>query len=132
MHGLRCLALISGLTPMLASSVYAQSVSKTGTFSDWSLYTDERKPHQFCFVTAEPKSSEPQDTARELPHLYISAWPRDGVKSEVSVFLGFPAKKNTEVMANVAPANIRMTANDDRAYVNDATQELKLVVSATL
>ena len=123
----RCLALILGVTFVPVGSVHAQSVSKTGTFSDWSLYTDERKPHQFCFVTAEPKSSEPQDTAREMPHLYISAWPKDGVKAEVSVFLGFPAKKNTEVTANVAPANFRMSANDDRAYVNDATQELKLV-----
>ena len=127
MRVLRCLSLILGVTAGVVGSVHAQSVSKTGTFADWSLYTDERKPHQFCFVTAEPKSSEPPDAARELPHLYISAWPKDGVKAEVSVFLGFPSKKNTEVTANVAPANFRMTANDDRAYVHDATQELKLV-----
>ena len=127
MHGKRRLALIVAIGAGMVSSVHAQAVSKTGTFSDWSLFTDDRKPHQFCFVTSVPKGSEPPDTAREAPHLYISAWPKDGVKSEVSVFLGFPAKKNTEVTANVPPAGFRMSANDDRAYVQDATQELKLV-----
>lgn len=127
MHGLRCLVMIAAIWAGLVISVHAQAVSKTGTFSDWSLFTDDRKPHQFCFVTSVPKGSEPQDTAREAPHLYISAWPKDGVKAEVSVFLGFPAKKNTEVTANVPPAAFRMSPNDDRAYVQDATQELKLV-----
>jgi invasion protein IalB len=104
-----------------------QTVTAAETFADWSLYADSKTPHLFCFVTSVPKSSEPAETAREAPHLYISAWTKDGVKAEFSVILGFPIKKGSEVTASVAAAEFRLFANDDRAYVQDPTQELKLL-----
>jgi len=110
-----------------SSAAVAQDVSKLTSFTDWSLFTDGKSPHLFCFLTSEPKASEPSDVAREAPRIYISAWPKDGVKSEFSVRLGFPPKKNSEISASVATAPFKMFAADDRAYVQDATQELKLL-----
>lgn len=123
---LRLALTAAALAGMGATCAHAD-VAKVNSFGDWSLYIDDKKPHQFCFVASEPKVSEPADTAREAPHIYISAWPKDGVKTEVSVFLGFPPKKNTEVAASVAPSGFKLFANDDRAFVQDPTQELKLV-----
>ena len=117
-------ALFSAMT---SHAVAAEAVTKADTYGDWTLYADAKSPHLFCFVTSEPKSSEPADTAREQPRVYISAWPKDGVKGEVSFRLGFPAKKNSEVTASVAPAGFKLFASDDRAYVQDATQELKML-----
>lgn len=105
----------------------AADVSKLTSFSDWSLYTDASTPHAFCFITSSPKKSDPADAAREAPRVYISAWPKDGVKSELSVRLGFPAKKNTAITADVGGQPFKMFADDERAYVKDATAELKLV-----
>ena len=119
--------LALGVLGLAAVPGRAQEVSKLTSFTDWSLYTDGKSPHLFCFLTSEPKASEPADTAREAPRIYISAWPKDGVKSEFSIRLGFPPKKNTEVSAAVANASFKMFASDERAYVQDATQELKLI-----
>jgi hypothetical protein len=119
--------LTAAALAVIGATCAQADVAKMNAFGDWSLYIDDKKPHQFCFVASEPKSSEPPDTAREPAHIYISAWPKDGVKTEVSVLLGFPPKKNTEVTASVAPAGFKMFANDDRAFVQDPTQELKLV-----
>jgi hypothetical protein len=105
----------------------AEEVSKLATLIDWALYTDSKTPHQFCFVTSEPKSSEPADTAREAPRIYISAWPAEGIKGEVSIRLGFPPKKASEISAEIAPATFKLFSADERAYVQDQTQELKLV-----
>lgn len=116
------LALVAPL-----SAAQAEDVSKLTSIADWALFTDEKSPHLFCFITSEPKSSTPADTPRELPRIYISAWPKDGVKSELSVRLGFPAKKNSEISAAAGTQSFRMFASDDRAYVQDATGELKLV-----
>ena len=127
MGPVRLLLVTLALAAALAGGAKAESVAKVNSFGDWSLYIDDKKPHQFCFVASEPKSSEPSDAAREAPHIYISAWPKDGVKTEVSFLLGFPAKKNTEVTATVAPAGFKLFASDDRAFVQDPTQELKLV-----
>ena len=138
---LRRLILIAAVMAALPLAYQAQAQSATGaatgaatvtvtaaeTFADWSLYADSKTPHQFCFVTSVPKSTEPAETAREAPHLYISAWPKDGVKSEFSVILGFPTKKGSDVTASVAAADFKLFANDDRAYVQDPTLELKLL-----
>jgi invasion protein IalB len=110
-----------------ALPAWAQEVSKLATMVDWALYTDAASPHLFCFITSAPKSSDPADTKREAPRVYISAWPKDGVKGEFSVRLGFPAKKGTEITAAVGTQTFRMFASSERAFVQDATAELKLL-----
>jgi Invasion associated locus B (IalB) protein len=125
---LKRLALsLAALTVFAASALGAETVSKVETFSDWSLYADEKKPHLFCFVASEPKSTEPKDAKRDAPHLYISAWPKDGVKAEISFRLGFPVKSAREPVVQVGDAPFKLFATEDRIYVKDATQELKLV-----
>jgi Invasion associated locus B (IalB) protein len=122
--------LALGLAALMSSATYAlaaDTVSKFETFSDWSLYADEKKPHLFCFVASEPKSSEPKDAKRNGPHLYISAWPKDGVKAEISFRLGFPVKSASEPVVQVGDASFKLFTAEDRIYVKDATQELKLV-----
>ncbi len=121
----------AGLYFLTALPAHAEDVSKLATLIDWSLYTDSKSPHQFCFVTSEPKSSEPADTAREAPRIYVSAWPAEGIKSQISVRLGFPPKKAGEISASVAPASFKLFSADERAFVQDPTQELKLVEAMT-
>lgn len=128
MAGLRHIALAALFAAALgASAALAEEVSKLASFTDWSLYTDAKSPHAFCFLTSEPKSSEPADVAREAPRIYLSAWPKEGVKSELSVRLGFPAKKNTEILAAINGATTKLFGADDRAFIQDGAQEQKLV-----
>ncbi len=103
------------------------AMTKTETFSDWSVYVDSATPHQFCFVTSEPKSSAPSGATRDDPRAYISAWPKDGIKSEVSFRMGFPISDKADGKTTVSPASFVMFGANDRAFVTDAIQELKLV-----
>ncbi len=105
----------------------AEALTRASTYGDWDLMTDSNAPHLFCFVTSEPKTSEPPDTTREAPRAYISAWPKDGIRAEVSFRMGFRIKKNTQGTATVSPSGFRLFGSSDRAYVSDSTQELKLV-----
>lgn len=124
------LAVVAALTAAAGFGgpyAHAQAVSKLATMVDWALYTDDASPHQFCFITSTPKSSEPADAKREAPRIYISAWPKDGVKGELSVRLGFAAKKGGDVTAAVGTQSFRLFSSGERAYVEDATAELKLL-----
>jgi invasion protein IalB len=58
---------------------------------------------------------------------YISAWPKDGVKAEVSVKLGFPVKSGSDVKVSIDKDSFKLFPKDERAFVADATQELKLI-----
>ncbi len=105
----------------------AEQVARVNSYGDWTLMADSNDPHLFCFVTSEPKSSVPTDAQRQAPRAYISAWPKDGIRTEVSFRMGFPIKKNTPGMATISPSGFRLFGSGDRAYVSDSTRELKLV-----
>ena len=130
---MRPTATIRACVALLAAGAFAPQacaepkVERADQFGEWTLYADATAPHRFCFVTSEPKSSAPPGAAREAPRVYVSAWPQDGVKSEVSFRMGFPVKKVAPGAARVQPATFALFGSGDRAFVTDPTQELKLV-----
>jgi invasion protein IalB len=110
-----------------APALSAEQVTRVNTYGEWELMADSNDPHLFCFVTSEPKSSVPSDAQRQPPRAYISAWPKDGIRAEVSFRMGFRIKKNAPGMATISPSGFRLFGSGDRAYVSDSTRELKLV-----
>lgn len=104
-----------------------QQMTRVNTYGAWSLMTDTADPHLFCFITSEPTASQSGSADRQSPRAYISAWPKDGIRAEVSFRMGFRIKKNTPGMATVSPAGFRLFGSGDRVYVSDSTRELKLV-----
>lgn len=112
---------------LVTSPLSAADVTRVDTYGDWTLLTDSATPHLFCFVTSEPKSSTPKDAAREAPRAYISAWPKDGIRDEVSFRMGFNIQKKAQAKASVGPSGYKLFGSNDRAYVLDSTQELKLI-----
>ncbi len=117
--------LLMTATPVRAAD--AEQMTRANTYGEWALMTDGNNPHLFCFVTSEPKSSQAADAERQPPRAYISAWPKDGIRAEVSFRMGFKIKKTTPGLATVSPSGFRLFGSGDRAYVSDSTRELKLV-----
>lgn len=108
----------------------ARAATVVATFKDWTLYANQDQGGKLCFLAAQPASSEPSDASREATLFYISAWASQGVKSEISVKLGFAARKSTDPVVGVvgAPgATFKLFVKNDRAFVADATAELKLI-----
>ncbi len=120
------------LLVLCALSVSTSAATAVRTFSGWTLYS-EAAQQQICFLAAPPSTTLPAGIKRDTALLYVSAWPKEGVRSEVSVKLGFPVRKASEPIisvmgpGNAAPTLFRMFTKDDRAFVADATQELKLL-----
>jgi len=128
----RALALIATFaTAWLCGAASAAQV--IDSFGDWTLYRDAAGG-KLCFLASKPSGSTPQGANRDAPLLYVSSWTGTGVKAELSVRLGFPAKKGLEPLITVSnrnndapPSVYRMFVKDDRAFVTDSTQELKLL-----
>lgn len=127
MRGPRVIIATSAAMAVALSAVAAEDMATSGTFGDWTLLTDASTPHEFCFVTSEPRATLPKGASRDAPRAYVSAWPKDGIRGEVSFRMGFPVKKSGEGKATVAPAAFALFGSGDRVFVSDATQELKLV-----
>ena len=97
-----------------------------GKFGDWTLYVHDGAA-KICFLAAEPKTSEPKGANRDAVLFYVSGWPKDGVKSEASVKLGYAIKKGAPATATIGSASFKLLAADDRGFVADPTDELKLI-----
>ncbi|HVZ04913.1 invasion associated locus B family protein [Hyphomicrobium sp.] len=127
MHGSRRFLAAFIFLACASPAMGAATMTRVDTYGAWTLLTDSEKPHLFCFVTSEPKSSTPKDAQREAPRAYISAWPKDGIRGEVSFRMGFDIKKKAQGKASVGPSGYKLFGSNDRAYVLDSTQELKLI-----
>lgn len=110
-----------------AAQTAAQTANLVSKFGEWSLLTSGASAQKICFAAAKPTDSEPKAANRAPIYFYISAWPKDGVKSEVSVKLGYPVKKGSDVTLAIGDAAFTLFSKDDRAFVADPTNELKLV-----
>lgn len=123
--------LLSTLAVLWAAPLSAQTPEpgslKTGTFGAWMVHQNAGDGPKICFAASQPQSKEPAGANRSKIVLYVSAWPKEGVKSEVSIKLGYRIKPDAPVAVTVGDDAFQLFADEDRAYVADATEELKLV-----
>lgn len=121
---LRSLASIAALAVLVPSADAAQLVSR---FTDWASYAHEEEGQKLCFTLSEPKTQEPKAVKRDPAHFFVSAWPKAGVKTEISIKMGYSIKKGSEATVTIGEEAFRLFADADRAFVADPMQELKLL-----
>jgi hypothetical protein len=106
------------------ASAQTRSISK---FGEWTVYAHDEASGRICFASTPPRASDPPQDTGFKPLLYISSWPREGVRAEVSVKAASPLKPGALSSIIVDKATFKLSANGDRAYVLDSTDELKLL-----
>lgn len=111
----------------LDTAAIAQTANQIEKHGDWTMYTADAGGSRLCFVTAQPTDTKPDGAKRDPIHFYISAWPKEGVKSEVSIKLGYPVKKGSATTVSIGPQAFKLFIKDDKAFVADPTAELKLI-----
>lgn len=124
-HAIR--VIVATLVSALSAALVLAQDSGAGSFSDWVLQTSGDGSEKVCFAATVAKQTGPGPAKRSDSVVYISAWPKDGIKSEISIKLGYAAKSAAGVKVSVGTEQFKLFIKDDRAYVADATQELKLV-----
>lgn len=128
------LAVVSSIA-LTGSANAAKLLEKYG---DWSLFVHDAAQKKICFVATQPSANAPKKAAGATPEpapspkrdavfFYVSAWPKDGVKTEVSVLLGYKIKKGSDVTVNIGGTVFKLFPQDDKAFVADPTQELKMI-----
>jgi invasion protein IalB len=131
MRPLHTIALLLSVATLWTTPLAAQAPEpgsmKTGTAGDWILHQAAGDGPKICFAATQPRTKEPAGANRAKVVLYVSAWPKEGVKSEFSVKLGYRIKPDAPVSVTVGDNEFKLFAEEDRAYVADATEELKLI-----
>ncbi|MEO1694135.1 MAG: invasion associated locus B family protein [Pseudomonadota bacterium] len=125
------LATTAALTATLVLSgtlsAAAQAPKLVGEFRDWQVHENKGQPANICFAISQPKETQPRNISRKTAYFYVSAWPRDGVKAEVSLKLGFQAPDDSNVVVRIGRRQFQLFAKGDKAFVADPRDELKLI-----
>lgn len=120
-------AFVAVLLSLAATHADAQAVKLVNRFNDWKVYAHEGAAARICFAASQPSTSEPAGARRDSIYFYVSAWPKEGVKSEVSVKIGYPFRKGSAVTVTIGTTAFNLFTDDDKAFVADANAELKLI-----
>jgi len=123
----KVLAIALAFTSFSAPTVAQNAAMVMKEFGKWSLHQSRNASHNICYAVSKPTRKKPKNANRAAIVFYVSAWPKDGVRNQVSVKLGYPVDAKKPVTVQVDANTFKLTARDERAYVYDATQELKLL-----
>ena len=110
-----------------STGALAQQTKLVIESKDWTVYQHTGEPDNICFATSQPKETDPRGINRSSAYFYVSAWPKDGVKAEVSLKLGFNIKAGSDVEVQIGNGRFSLFPKGDKAFVNDPQQELKLI-----
>ncbi|MGI9525043.1 MAG: invasion associated locus B family protein [Hyphomicrobiaceae bacterium] len=126
----RITILASVAVVMAVTSANAQSTTKVvQKFRDWVLYSHNGSSANICFLSTWPKKKNPAGYNRGRSYFYISAWPKDGVKAEVSIKLAKQLRDGSSVSIRIGGERYSLFTKDNEAFVSDPTRELKLINS---
>jgi len=105
----------------------AEGPRAIGRHGAWVVFANDGDGGGACFAAAQPRSSEPVMAEREPAFVYVSAWPKEGVRTEISIRGGYRFRPGSVVTVTIGPSNFALFTTDDRAWVSDPTAELKLI-----
>jgi len=89
--------------------------------SDWTAYAVDQADPRMCFALSRVGDG-PSAT-----RVFVSAWPKDGVKAEVSVQLPATLRGARQISASIDGSQFPLALRGDRAFVSDAMVELRLI-----
>ena len=107
------LALAASVTPALA-----QALEVIATSGEWRAYAHGIGAKRLCFAAA---------TAGNGAFLYVTAWPNDGVRAEISVRTAAASKKGAEAVATIGREQFRLFTDGHHAWLGDGAAEARLV-----
>jgi invasion protein IalB len=97
------------------------------SFGDWGAYAAQRDKSKLCYAMTQPKNREPKNLNRDPAYLFVSSQPADGVRNEVSLVMGFPAKDGVDATAAVGQANFALVTKVANAWVKNPAEEGRVI-----
>ncbi len=119
------LALAVAVSPQ-GSAEAAKLIKK---FKDWTIYEHKKGGDRLCFITSRPKKMRPKNVIRGDVMFYVSSWPEQGVRDEVSVKIGYHFAPDSETEVKIDKKGFKMSVNKDRGYITSPEREKAFVAA---
>ncbi len=116
---------IRSVFPILAltlAAVPGAADELLGEFQAWDAATAEVDGNKVCFMTASPEKEEGDYSARGEVAMFVTHWPQQGKRDEVSVKAGYTYKDGSWVTLTIGGASWQLWTDGQRAWAYDDDQ----------
>lgn len=118
--------LMMGIIP--AASSQAQDIRVLGQFQDWTAHAFKEGTRTTCYMTTSPTSYVPTDRNRHGDVLlFVTHFPGEDVKSEVSVVVGYNWSPGSEVRAQIGSRSYDLFTQDRNAWMLDDSLQPRFI-----
>lgn len=100
-----------------------------GDFGDWKAVSYKASDTKVCYISSQPKSSEPKNAKRDPIFLMVTHMPGRKVKGEISTIIGYPFKKDSTAELTIDGAKFELFTNGDGAWADSSATEKKIVAA---
>lgn len=119
-----CLILCTGFAGVVHAAPTGKGRVFLGGYEDWDAFTEKRGNNEkVCYAISVPKEKLPAKLKRGEVYIMITHWPKAKIENQVSVIMGYPAKKGSNVSFAVDKQSFKMFVDGDRAWAWDARQD---------
>jgi invasion protein IalB len=120
-------AVLTAFILSWAPGALAQSPSPIGTFKAWTAYTAKEKKGRACYMASQPKQSKPKGVKRGEIWILVTHRPYKKVRNEVSVYVGYPFKPESEAIVDIDGKKFKLFTNDEAAWAESRKLDNALV-----
>ncbi|RMF00341.1 MAG: hypothetical protein D6773_11605, partial [Alphaproteobacteria bacterium] len=108
---------------LAASPAVAQQAKFLKKHGDWSSYVSAGTAKKVCFVVAQPRDQAPKNVKRDPVYFYVSHYPADKVKNEISIKMGYPLKPGVPVEITIGDKKFKLFTKGEGAFVEKKADE---------
>lgn len=98
------------------------------TFGSWGAYV-ARGRVKTCYAMAQPSKRLPARLNRDPGYIFISSRPKEGMRNEISVIMGYKVKPGTEPELEIGSDKFVMVAKGVNLWVRNAAREAPMLAA---
>ena len=92
------------------------------TFGSWGAYV-AAGASKTCYALAKPSKREPRNLNRDAGYIFISTRPRQRVRNEISIIMGYDSKPGTDPEIRIGTAKFDLVAKGSNLWIKNAAEE---------
>ncbi len=128
MIGKLATAALAALLAAAPGAAAAQTPKEIGAWRAWRAYVyNESGGGKVCFMDSEPTDTRPRNVRRGQIYALVTHRPRDKVRDEVSIFVGYPFKDGSTVKVTIGGKKFTLFTDDESAWNYDARGDRNMV-----
>lgn len=110
-----------------------ESTNRVGTETDWSIFVEDN-PTQ-CWIVSAPKQVRNTRDGREVAarrgdiRMFVSYWPGNERKGEVSVTGGYPYRDGSTVRLAIGSSQFELFTDGELAWAASPTDDQRIVTA---